>query len=111
MSEVVTQNEGAFTIAGTGVSLDSVVYSYKAGESPENIQRSVPILTLAQIHDAIAYYLHHVNEIDQYLVKGEREFEKLKRASRKEHLEWYEKLERARKETPSFLEDKNLFSR
>ena len=80
--EYVTQNDDAYRVTGTRVSLDSVVYAHRAGESPETIQRSFPVLTLAQVHGAIAYYLAHDNEIDQYLSEGEREFEKLKRVSR-----------------------------
>jgi len=95
--EYVKQIEGAYRVAGTRVSLDSVVYSFRGGESPESIQRSFPSLTLEQVYGAIAYYLAHVDEIDQYLIEGEQEFEKLQRASRVAYPEWYEKLERARK--------------
>jgi uncharacterized protein (DUF433 family) len=131
IKEYVTQNDGAYRVAGTRVSLDSVVYSHKGGESAESIQRSFPTLTLGQVHGAIAYYLDHDKEINRYLIEGEREFEKLKRASRKAYPwpnyaildsntsarnetyalthAWYEKLERTRKEIPSFLEEKTCF--
>ena len=57
----------------------------------------------------IAYYYDHADEIDHYLIEGEREFERLKRASREAHPEWYEKLERMRKEIPGFLEEQTCF--
>ncbi|MGZ8845138.1 MAG: DUF5615 family PIN-like protein [Pyrinomonadaceae bacterium] len=107
--EYVTQIEGAYRVAGTRVSLDSVVYSHIREESPESIQRSFPTLTLAQIHGAIAYYLEHETEIDRYLKEGKREFEKLKPASREAHPEWYEKLERNRREIVDFPTDKTRF--
>ena len=37
-SEYVEQRNGGFYITGTRVSLDSTVYSFKAGDSPETIR-------------------------------------------------------------------------
>jgi uncharacterized protein (DUF433 family) len=96
--EYVGQKDGAYRIADTRVSLDSVVYAFHRGASPEGIQRSFPTLTLEQIYGAIAYYLAHQKEIDQYLVDGEAEFENLRRDSRASHPDWYEKLDHARRE-------------
>jgi uncharacterized protein (DUF433 family) len=95
--EYVVQQEGAYRIIGTRVSLDSVVYAFRRGASPESIQRSFPTLTLEQIYGAITFYLSHQEEIDQYLLDGEAEHEKLRAASRAENAELYKKL-RARKE-------------
>ncbi len=97
--EYVAQHEGTYRIAGTRVSLDSVVYAFRRGASPESIQRSFPSLTLEQIYGAVAFYLAHQEEIDQYLLDGEAEHEKLRAASRAAHLESYEKLESAPKES------------
>jgi uncharacterized protein (DUF433 family) len=96
--EYVVQQESAYRIRGTRVSLDSVVYAFRRGSSPESIQRSFPSLTLEQIYGAITFYLSHQEEIDNYLLDGEAEHEKLRAASRGAHPEFYEKLDRARKE-------------
>ena len=96
--EYVEQQEGAYRIAGTRVSLDSLVYAFRRGASPESIQRSFPSLSLEQIYGAITFYLAHQEEVDQYLLDGEAEFERLRADSRAAHPEFYEKLERARKE-------------
>ncbi len=96
--EYVEQQDGAYRIAGTRVSLDSVVYDFLRGASPESIQRSFSSLSLEQVYGAITFYLAHQEEIDQYLLDGEAEFEKLRAASRAAHPEFYEKLDRARKE-------------
>jgi uncharacterized protein (DUF433 family) len=96
--EYVMQLEGAYRVAGTRVSLDSVVYAFRRGASPESIQRSFPSLTLEQIYGAITFYLAQQEEIDQYLLDGEAEHEKLRAASRAAHPEVYEKIDRARKE-------------
>lgn len=76
--EYVTQLEGAYRISGTRVSLDSVVYGWLSGQSPESIVDSYPVLTLEQVHGALAYYLAYQEEIEQYLRQGEAEFETLR---------------------------------
>jgi uncharacterized protein (DUF433 family) len=99
MSEgYVNLQDGSYRIGGTRVALDSVVYAYRRGASPESIQRSFPALTLEQVHGALAFYLSHQSEIDKYIVEGEEEFEKLRQASRETHPDWYRKLNSAREE-------------
>jgi len=50
-NQYVTKLEnGAYQVAGTRVSLDSVVYAYWRGESPEGIVDSFPTLTLEQVY-------------------------------------------------------------
>jgi uncharacterized protein (DUF433 family) len=98
-TEYVEQQDGVYRIGGTRVSLDSVVYAYRRGASPESIQRSFPTLTLEQVHGALAFYLSHQTEIDNYLVQGETEFEELHETSHETHSDWHEKLRRAREET------------
>ena len=96
--EYIEQREGVYRVGGTRVSLDSVVYGFQSGASAEEIQRSFPALTLEQVYGAIAFYLAHKAEIDEYLADDEAEFAKLRQASRAANPELYEKLERARKE-------------
>jgi len=96
--EYVELKEGAYRVGGTRVSLDSVVYGFQSGESAECIQQSFPALTLEQVYGAIAYYLANQQSIDQYLIEGEKEFDKLQQSSREKYPEWYEKMEKARKE-------------
>jgi uncharacterized protein (DUF433 family) len=74
-SEYIEQRHGGYYVAGTRISLDSVVYSFNEGQSPEAIQEDFPSLKRAQIYGAIAFYLDHQAEIDKYLVDTEREFE------------------------------------
>ena len=73
--EYVEQREGAYRVSGTRVSLDSVVYAFLRGSSPESIAQSFPVLTLEEVYGAIAFYLGHQDEVDAYLQDGEREFE------------------------------------
>lgn len=72
------EKKTAYRIAGTRVSLDSVVYAWRQGESPEGIVDCYPSLTLEQVHGALACYLANQEEIDEYLRQGEVEFERLR---------------------------------
>jgi uncharacterized protein (DUF433 family) len=74
-SEYIEPRHGGYYVAGTRISLDSVVYSFNEGQSPEAIQEDFPSLKRAQVYGAIAFYLDHQAEIDKYLEGTEREFE------------------------------------
>ena len=99
--EYIEQRDGGYYIAGKRIALDSIVYAFRRGAAPESILRSFPLLTLEEIYGAIAYYLAHQPEVDTYLEQEEAQFEKMRQASREAHPEWYEKLDRARKESLS----------
>ena len=96
IKQYVEQREDAYRIAGTRVSLDSIVYAFWRGQSPESIAKSFPVLTLEEIYGAIAFYLAHREEIDAYLEKDREEFEKMRQASRAAHPELYKKLDEAK---------------
>ena len=55
---------GVPIVRGTRTAVAHVAGYYRLGLSPEEIQRELPHLTLAQVFDALAYYLDHVEEID-----------------------------------------------
>ncbi len=64
----------AYWIEGTRISLDSLVYTFRRGLSPESIVQSFPLLTLEQVYGAIAFYLANRAEIDAYLTSEEAAF-------------------------------------
>ena len=101
-NQYVEQRDDGYWITGTRISLDSVVYAFQRGASPESIVRSFPLLTLEQVYGAITYYLAHAQEIDAYLRQGEAEFNALRQAARDElrmmKPELYTRLEAARKQ-------------
>jgi uncharacterized protein (DUF433 family) len=96
LGDYVEQRNGGYYVAGTRISLDSVVYAFLNGESPEEIARSFPILTLEKVYAAITFYLANRAAIDAYLREGELEFEKLRQESRRKHPQLYAKLDAAR---------------
>jgi uncharacterized protein (DUF433 family) len=72
IKEKVGERE-AYRIGSSRVSLDSVVYSWQQGDSPETIVENFPVLTLEEVYGAIAFYLANQESIDAYLRLGEEQ--------------------------------------
>jgi uncharacterized protein (DUF433 family) len=68
---------GTIRIADSRVSLDSVVHNYKLGATAEQIAYSFPSLKLPDIHLAIAYYLTHRDEVEEYMRQQKAESDDL----------------------------------
>jgi len=60
-----TQN--VLRIGGTRVTLDTLVATFHRGETPEEIASNYDALSLAEVYQAICYYLSHQTEVDAYL--------------------------------------------
>lgn len=85
LPQYVTQESGVYRVAGTRVSLDSLVCRFLEGRSPECIQQSFPTLTLEQVYGALTYYLAHRAEIDAYLAQQDAAFETARQQFRATH--------------------------
>ena len=94
--EYVEHREAGYWIAGTRVSLDSVVYAFLRGAAPESIAQSYPVLRLEEIYGAITFYLAHQDELDSYLRENDHEFEALQKQAREANPLLYRKIEEAR---------------
>ena len=96
--QYIEKRDEVYWVAGTRVSLDSVVLAFLDGLSPETITAECfPVLTLEQVYGAITYYLSHRDEIDAYLKQAETKFEGL-RATTNEP-EFSKKMAEARRQT------------
>jgi uncharacterized protein (DUF433 family) len=96
-TEFVEQRDGGFWIAGTRVSLDSIVYAFLRGGSPESIAQSFPVLKLEEVYGAITYYLGHQADVDSSLRQHDRGFEALRAQARQANPGLYKKLEESKK--------------
>jgi uncharacterized protein (DUF433 family) len=94
--DYVEQRSGAYFVAGTRVSLDSVVLGFLRGESPEGIAESFPALTLEQVLGTLAFYLANREEIDGYLSQGSKDFERLRRQAQRDNPALFARLSDAR---------------
>ena len=94
--DYIEERSGAYFVAGTCVSLDSVVHAFLRGESPEGIAESFPALTLEQVLGSLAFYLANREEIDQYLRQGAEDFERLRQQAHQNSPGLYARLTDAR---------------
>jgi uncharacterized protein (DUF433 family) len=76
VSPYIEERNGGLYVAGTRVSLDSVVIRFEEGASPERIVQSFPTLKLSQVYGAIAWYLENEAMIKEYIAEGQRELER-----------------------------------
>jgi hypothetical protein len=61
------------------VTLDSVLHDFTAGSTAEQIQDDFPTLSLREIYGAIAYYLHHEAQVEEYLRGRDEEAAQVRR--------------------------------
>jgi uncharacterized protein (DUF433 family) len=91
----------AYRVAGTRISLDSVIINWLNGETPDSIVESFPSLTLEQVYGTITFYLANRELIDEYLRQGKIEWEIMRAESseklRREKPELYHRLMEERK--------------
>src|SRR5712692_7442505 len=77
--EYIEERDGNYYVAGTRVSLDSIVHAFLRGESPESICQNFELLRLEEVYGAVAYYLANQADIDAYLVRQSEKWAEGKR--------------------------------
>jgi uncharacterized protein (DUF433 family) len=97
--EFIERRGEGYYFVGSRVSLDSIVYQFLQGESPEGIVQAFPSLTLLQVYGGITFYLNRRSEIDAWLKRSEAHFDEMARAAREANPLLYAKLDAARHST------------
>lgn len=75
---LIQEADGTVRINGSRVTLDTIIGAFQKGATAEQIQDSFPSLSLAQIYGAIAYYLDHEADVENYLGERRAEAESIK---------------------------------
>jgi uncharacterized protein (DUF433 family) len=60
-------SQGVIRVAGTQITLDSLIACYQQGETPEELALNFPPLQLADVYAAIGYYHRHRAEVEACL--------------------------------------------
>jgi Protein of unknown function (DUF433) len=81
--------------------LDSIVFSLKAGDSPETIRQNFSSLTFEQVYGAIAFYLADEQEVDASIREVEAEIQRSVPPLSESRPDLCARLERARHEIAS----------
>lgn len=77
-SPIRVDEHGVVRVGDSQVLLDIVVQEFNNGAEPEAIAQGYPTLDLADVYGAIAYYLRHRKDIDDYLDTRRQEAETLR---------------------------------
>lgn len=79
-SEIILEKDsaGVLYVGKTRVPLDTVVFAFNEGATPEEIVWRYPTLDLAQVYAAISYYLQHRDEVENYLKERAEQHTKIK---------------------------------
>jgi len=70
---LATDADGVMRVAGTRVTLHTVIGAYKNGDTPEQIAQDYSVLQAGDIYAVIAYYLRHQQEVEAYLDRRRKE--------------------------------------
>ena len=62
-----TDADGVVRVAGTRVTLDTIVAAFDAGATAEEIAQQYPSVALADVYSVITYYLRHQSDVCAYL--------------------------------------------
>lgn len=62
-----TDADGVVRVAGTRVTLDTIVSAFEAGATAEEIAQQYASVPLADVYSVITYYLRHKPEVCAYL--------------------------------------------
>ena len=70
---------GVLRVTGTRVSLDSVIFAFNEGATPEEIVQQYPTLNLKDVYAVISYYLQNRDAVEKYLEQRQVERQELKK--------------------------------
>ena len=96
--EYVEKRNGGYDVMGSRVSLESVVYPFLDGASPETIVEEYPTLSLEQVYGTITFYLANRAKIEAYLSETEKLWENARKDQSPIPPALRERLERARRQ-------------
>lgn len=73
-----TDADGVVRVAGTRVTLDTIIGAFETGATAEEIAQQYPSVPLVDIYSVITYYLRHKAEVDVYLSKRKAQADRVR---------------------------------
>ncbi len=64
---LTTDGHGVMRVGDTRISLDTVIFAFKQGSTPEEIVADYSTLNLSDVYAVITYYLQNQTEVEDYL--------------------------------------------
>jgi uncharacterized protein (DUF433 family) len=90
----IEERDGRYSIEGQRVPIATIARVWKLGRSPETIRQDFPVLKLAEVYGAIAFYLDHQELIDQHDAEDRVRYQAERATQRAADPERYAELER-----------------
>lgn len=72
-------------MGGTRVTLESLIYTFREGATPEGIVESFPSLDLSDVYVIIAFYLKHREAVDACIEENERVGDEIRHEIERKH--------------------------
>ena len=95
----VEQRDDGWHLRGSRVSVDSLIYAFRDGLSPEAIVRECfPTLSLEQVYGAITFYLANRAELDAHLRTWVAKGDAWRQAQQSSEPDFSQKMAQARRE-------------
>jgi|SRR5215212_7600552 len=69
---------GVIRVSGTGVTLDTIIETFKQGSTPDEIAEGFSTVPRADIYTVIGYYLRHWYAVEAYLLEQNIEAEQIR---------------------------------
>jgi uncharacterized protein (DUF433 family) len=73
-----TDADGVVRVAGTRVTLDTIVGAFETGATAEEIAQQYSSVPLVDVYSVITYYLRHKPEVHDYLKNREDQAERVR---------------------------------
>jgi uncharacterized protein (DUF433 family) len=79
---------GTIRVANTRVTLDTLIEQFRGGATAEALTERFPVLSAADVHAVLAYYLRLRDEVDQCLEEQARQAEAVLAGLGDHHQPW-----------------------
>ncbi len=76
---LTTDEHGVTRVGDTRVSLDTVIFAFKQGSTPEEIIADYSTLDLSDVYAVITYYLQNKAEVEDYLQRRQVQRDEVRR--------------------------------
>ena len=78
-----TDADGVIRVGGTRVTLDTLVFAFNDGATPEEMAQQYPSVALVDVYSVITYYLRNQTEVCSYLEKRSEQAAQVRRNNEK----------------------------
>ncbi|HEV7904841.1 MAG TPA: DUF433 domain-containing protein [Pyrinomonadaceae bacterium] len=76
---LITDEQDVLRVGDTRVSLDTVIFAFKQGATPEEIVVDYSTLDLSDVYAVITYYLQNQTEVEAYLQRRQAQRDEVRR--------------------------------